>query len=159
METNQELSQPPHLKRWLQETSKFLEVCSQDSSLINSLVAERDQLSEAFKTLQEKHKEQQKIACHKLQERVQKLGADFEEKVKKMTKEKEHLAKVQEEELTKVRSEMQAEIHAMREQLQVSKSENWELRSKFKTMEETVKKCKELFQKVIQFSPTCPKNL
>ena len=114
-----------------------------------SLVAERDQLSEAFKTLQEKHKEQQKIACHKLQERVQKLGADFEEKVKKMTKEKELVAKAQEEELTKVRTEMQAEIHAMREQLQVSKSENWELRSKFKTMEETVKKCKELFQKVL----------
>ena len=149
-------TQPPHLKHWLKETATFLEMYNRETSLINllqnekaSLMAEKEELGQALKTQEEKHKIAFLVLCKDkddvtkdLEGRVRKIGAELEDKVKEMTKEKDIFAKELEENMKKEQSVMQAEMKEIMDQLLHSRSENVKLHAKFTTMAEMVKKYK-----------------
>ena len=146
-------SRPPHLKHWLQETATFLEMYNKEVSLIQLLqsekallMVEKNQLGEALKTQEEKHKiaflvlyKDKENVIKELEERARKIGAEMEDKLEEMTKEKVILAK---ENMMQERSVMQAEMQGIREQLHQSNSKNVKLHAKLKTMAEMVKKYK-----------------
>ena len=124
-------SQPSHLKHWMRETASFLEIYNREAALIGllrdekaSLMAEREQLVEALKRGEEKHKVALRLLCQdkdnvakELQEKLRKVGEQMEGNMREMTKEKETLA----------------------EKLLQSNSENAKLHAKLKSVVGTVK--------------------
>ena len=149
-------SRPPHLKHWLQETATFLEMYNKEVSLIQLLqsekallMVEKNQLGEALKTQEEKHKiaflvlyKDKENVTKELEERARKIEAEMEDKLEEMTTEKDILANELEENMMRERNAMQAEMQGIREQLHQSNSKNVKLHAKLKTMAEMVKKYK-----------------
>ena len=114
---------PPHVKRWLQNTWKFLDICDKDASLVKMLQEENAKL------------------------RADRDGLISEKEI--LISEKEILASEKKEELVNAAKE----IEGLREQLNQSRSENMTLSAKFQDMKEKANTFIQMVSFFWEFSP------
>ena len=121
---------PPHVKRWLQNTWKFLDICDKDASLVKMLQEENAKL------------------------RADRDGLISEKEIlisekEILVSEKEILASEKKEELVNAAKE----IEGLREQLNRCKSENMTLSAKFQDMKEKANTFIQMVSFFWEFSP------